>query len=259
MHHVPHTRTWLLDCFYSWLRHSGASTQHRAFVLVGGPGVGKSAFSALLCKQLELVAARFFVSQGVVDVAQKRSPKQLLRTIAHQLAKRLPGARDVYERAVSHLGNVDALDVATLFDLLLRQPLAHMEEKGLAPAHPAVVVIDGLDALDPKDGLEDLLRLLKSGLSRDLPPWVRLFITTRKKDDLDRFHVELFKVGGMTKTCCGICLLWKHCCCMSTCCKNLARAVETQFVANFYQLKPNLMKADEPSVSAVAVATDSGC
>lgn len=125
--HVPGTRDWLLRRFDSWLSGDDTMTnlQHRAFVLVAGPGFGKSAFSALLCSlRPESIAAHHFCRWGEPN---RSSPHRLLCSLAYQLACHLPAARDAFKSAARSLDRQlksDGLKVTdkplrTLFDDLL--------------------------------------------------------------------------------------------------------------------------------------------
>lgn len=47
---VPGMRGWLMDLVDTWAALPPGAASSRAFVLYGGPGVGKSTFSAALCR-----------------------------------------------------------------------------------------------------------------------------------------------------------------------------------------------------------------
>lgn len=57
--HVPGTRQWLFDCVNKWLeaalsagKDATSLDHHRMFLLLAGPGMGKSVFSAVMEKKL---------------------------------------------------------------------------------------------------------------------------------------------------------------------------------------------------------------
>ena len=100
---MPGTRAWLLAEFDAWIasseapesdslpagadpsseRGGGAEGGSRAFVVLGGPGVGKTSFAALLCsaRPAAVVAAHFCSSAS----AETRDVHRLLRSLAFQV------------------------------------------------------------------------------------------------------------------------------------------------------------------------------
>lgn len=177
---VPGTRNWLLDSFDEWhMGQAGSATQKRAFVLVAGPGIGKSMLCALLCSQRkQAIAAHHFCKY---NHSEKASPKRLLRSLAYQLASQLPAALEAFEEAVDELGDINSLGVTELFDRLLLQPLANVTAASV-PCGQAVLLIDALDEASAANGRNELIDLIRCQLG-SLPDWVRFFITTRPLDE----------------------------------------------------------------------------
>ena len=80
-----------------------------------------------------------------------------------------------------------------IFDMLLGEPLQAFSVTG---QDPAVIIIDALDEL-PADAIVPVLKLISDHFSK-LPPFVRLFITSREeeriKQALDRFKPHELRV-----------------------------------------------------------------
>jgi hypothetical protein len=185
-YYVPGTRAWLLKRFDAWLaagaQGGGALSVHqsRAFVVAAGPGVGKSTFSAMLCRlRSEAVTAFHFCRYGD---AEKAAPRRLLCSLAFQLAQRLPAARAALRAAASDassLGEATSLDA--LFDRVLLQPLAAVDAAAV-PGGQIVLLVDALDEAAAAGGRNELMRIITSRF-RDLPRWVRFVLTTRPRDE----------------------------------------------------------------------------
>lgn len=183
--YVSGTREWLLRDFDRWHANPPAvnvgELQSRAFVLVAGPGVGKSAFSAMLCRLRDsAITAHHFCRFGD---SEKSSPRRMLCSLAHQLAQRLPTAFSAYRQSVKGLTSqqMQGMDLGRLFDRLLLEPLSAVDVKSV-PGGQAVLLIDALDEASASGGRNELMRLICSQF-RALPAWVRFVITTRPTDD----------------------------------------------------------------------------
>jgi hypothetical protein len=85
-----HGRQWLFDAAQDWLDNSTS----RMFWLKGSPGVGKSAFAAMLAHQARSAVIGFFMCdfQGRKD--PQESAREDICTLAFQIASRLPDYRD---------------------------------------------------------------------------------------------------------------------------------------------------------------------
>ncbi|MBD2234986.1 hypothetical protein [Phormidium tenue] len=201
---------WVLEKIDKWL----LKKNDRFFILLGEPGVGKSAIAAHLTqKRKEIIAAHHFCKLGDEDTV---CPSRVLRSLAVQLDKTLPYYYDALVNTIKstlsaearinidkiedledgtlsivkrfRINNVDASDIANELDILIRAPLAALpkiyKEKGETPPEIAVILIDGLDvAVTMEEGVqedEDLATLF-AALSEDesLPSWIRFLFTTR--------------------------------------------------------------------------------
>ena len=159
-------RDWLFSDIEAW-RHQ---QEERTFWLVAEPGMGKSAIAARLAHS----AARHTVAYHFCrfDEPDTRSPETFVRTLAFQLAARLPGYRTLLLYAARYpskpLAEVQADD---LFTLLLTNPLRYSIDGGQSEDRLLVLV----DALDEAPAIADLLARRHG----DLPAWVALLLTSR--------------------------------------------------------------------------------
>jgi tetratricopeptide (TPR) repeat protein len=176
-YHLPRFtgRTWLFREIQDWLDDPHGSA---VFWLSGSPGMGKSAIAAWLCtKRPEVVAFHFCRFSSSL----KADPAQAVRSIAWQLSTQLP---DYFARLTS-IPNLeeacDKGDAATLFDLLIIQPLHNLS----TPDHVLAIVIDALDEAT-RLGRNELARFLADEAAR-LPGWMRLIVTSRPEIEVTRY------------------------------------------------------------------------
>ncbi len=200
-------RKWVFEEVERWLDDPNAS---RFFIITGEPGIGKSAIAARLvqfsdddatppaaCSHL----AKDFLSAAHFCYARNGgwiSPVGFARSISSQLAMRYPEfakaiASDLGIKVDQHikenLGTVIGIQILNyhaespeaVFDDLVRQPLKAMcEIRGFAG--PIVILVDGLDEALSYSGPVSIVRLLAA--CDDLPPQVRLLLTSRRRDDV---------------------------------------------------------------------------
>jgi hypothetical protein len=205
-------RDWVFAAIANWLRDPSAS---RVFLLVGGPGTGKSAIAARLVQASlgEVVVPG--LDAGFLDHAHfcqagrdsTLSPLTFVQELSEDLANRYPefyaalqrnGSQQVVINAQINVGgNVGANaqlnnstieritlqirggDARPLFDQLVRIPLV-----ALCAARPDVsvrILVDSLDESLTFHPTENIAQLLK--LARDFPPQVRFVLTGRSNED----------------------------------------------------------------------------
>ena len=160
-------REWLYGKVKAWLDDKNGS---RVFLVTGDPGVGKTAFSALLCSQPSVIAVHYFCVHGD---EQKSDPRRCVMTIAYQLTTRLPEYRERVNglslEKIASKGNA-----RTLFKTLIVEPL---KDRVPEPDHTGVLLIDGLD--EASNGEKNELAELIAAEFRATPAWLRLIITSR--------------------------------------------------------------------------------
>ena len=184
----------LLDGFVGrrWLRDEvnglrTAPAAPRVVALYGEPGFGKGAFSAWMAHSGRANVVGLNLCSYILD-ARRNEPAQVVRTLAFQIATRLPDYRrlllDWLERRAAAGKVLAALPAADLFDALLVQPLGHAIDGGRR-SDRFVVVIDALDETLHADGRSSLAELLAS-LAPKLPPWLVFLVTSRTEREIER-------------------------------------------------------------------------
>ena len=121
------------DAFIMWLH--------------GAAGAGKSAIAqtiAELCEELKLLLASFFFFRA--DLLRSNS-KQLVATIAYQIAVVIPGVRGLMESVIENDPLILSRSLMTQFTTLIVEPLEHLFEISMEEQvnRPNLIIIDGLD------------------------------------------------------------------------------------------------------------------
>lgn len=165
-------RQWLFEAVEKWRSGDRAS---RVFWLMGAPGVGKSAVAAhLAIHGREVIAVEFCNWQQ----PGHKNPEQIVRTLAFQIATRLPD----YRTLLLPLPDIAALDrknAAELFDYLLAAPLHHAIDGG---RERYLIVIDALDEAG-EAGRNPLVEMLARYAPR-LPEWIGVVVTSRPESNV---------------------------------------------------------------------------
>lgn len=172
-------RAWLFEAAETW--RTGADRSSRIFWMMGAPGFGKSFFAAHLAH---------FYGRGTVigvhfcayDKPDHRSAPRIIRTLAFQLATRLPD----YRKLLLTLPEIAELDrkqtAAELFDYVLANPLKLSITGG---RERLLIVIDALDEASGGggDGRNELVEMLARH-APSLPDWIGLVVTSRPESDV---------------------------------------------------------------------------
>ncbi|KAG1669783.1 hypothetical protein FOA52_001613 [Chlamydomonas sp. UWO 241] len=182
--YVDGTRQWLLDDVREWVRAvllpSSSGPKSHMFLLLAGPGMGKSVVSAVLAQRLPKMAPGAKVVRHFFKVGEARSQgKAMVMSLAYQLAEQVEGMADQLERALGEFPK-DA-DLVETFEAFLRKPLEELGGK----LPPIVALVDALDeATDGSGDWRGVMDLLQVHFAR-LPPNVKVVLTSRLKADDD--------------------------------------------------------------------------
>lgn len=173
-------REWLFDSYKEWV----CNLNSRIFWIKGGPGIGKSAISAALIHQkLSNIIGIFFCNYQSKKLSEI-SAKEAVKTIAFQIASRLPDYRKklLYQSTIDEerLGVMTADD---MFSTLICEPLNKTSK--IEEMERMVIIIDGLDEAGNNNGSNQLADLLIKHIPY-LPEWIGVFITSRPEPYLEQ-------------------------------------------------------------------------
>ena len=107
-------------------------------------------------------------------IVEKRDPKHVLKSIAYQLAERIPEYCEKLNKLNLTNEMLSAVNVAGLFDKILREPLANVERPNDFQSKRQIILIDALDECD-HSGKNDLLDCIRDHFL-ELPEWLGFFL-----------------------------------------------------------------------------------
>ena len=167
------TREWIFKSIEDWL--DDRSSPHRAMVISGNPGMGKTVISAVVSQRMQK-AGRLSGSHFCQhNNSRYRDPRLMLQSLACHLCQAMPSYKDtLVEQLSRNLGEgLKSMGVEELFALLFKEPLSTVQD----PGRNTLIVIDGLDESEYQ-GHNELLHVISNHFSM-LPVWIRILITTR--------------------------------------------------------------------------------
>ncbi|CAE6471318.1 unnamed protein product [Rhizoctonia solani] len=167
---TKNTRTQILTDSMAWANDPDGA---KIYWMNGMAGTGKSTIAYSLCERLEAagqLAASFFCTRTLRECSEA---KQIVPTIAYQLARRLAPFRDALCGVLDKDPDVGTLNTTSQFDSLLAKPF--MESRELI-ARNQVVVIDALDECSDPHAVKIVLDILFR-YAADIP--VKFFVTSR--------------------------------------------------------------------------------
>ena len=172
------TREWIFKSIEDWL--DDRSSPHRAMVISGNPGMGKTVISAIVSQRIQK-AGRLSGSHFCQhDDLRYRDPRLMLESLACHLCQAMPNYKNaLVEKLSRNLGiDLNNMGVKELFALLFKEPLSTVQD----PGRNTLIVIDGLDESEYK-GRNELLHVISNHFSM-LPVWIRILITTRPEKNV---------------------------------------------------------------------------
>ena len=178
----PGTREWLLQQVDQFVKDK----KSRILFVTGGPGFGKSVFSAKVChefKEKKKLAACHFCDFSNSNL---RDPMMMLQSLASQMCENIVGFKEKLLDQLKRPHKIHNLKDA--FQIYLQNPLDEMELKD-----PILLVIDALDesAADNKSEIMDLI----NDYFPYLPAYVKVLVTGRpeisiaKLDGVQKIHI----------------------------------------------------------------------
>ena len=172
------TREWIFKSIEDWL--DDRSSPHRAMVISGNPGMGKTVISAVVSQRIKKdgrLSGSHFCQH---DDSRYRDPRLMLQSLAYHLCQAMPNYKNaLVEKLSRNLGKgLNNMGVKELFALLFKEPLSTVQD----PGRNTLIVIDGLDESEYK-GRNELLHVISNHFSM-LPVWIRILITTRPEKNV---------------------------------------------------------------------------
>jgi hypothetical protein len=175
-------REWLKSLLNDWRRNARES---RLYWISGAPGTGKSSFAAWLAHRGDVNVVALNLCR--YNIAERRDPALVLRTIAFQIATRLPDYRqllmDRFRKQDPDGKDLDHRSVAGLFDWLLAEPLRFAIDGGRS-SDRYLIVIDALDETI-SNGRSELAEVLAESCQK-LPGWIAMVVTSRPEPSILR-------------------------------------------------------------------------
>ena len=180
------TREWIFKSIEKWL--DDRSSPHRAMVISGNPGMGKTVISAVVSQRIKKAGRLSGIHFCQHDDSRYRDPRLMLQSLACHLCQAMPSYKDTLEEQLSrNLGkDLNNMGVEELFALLFKEPLSTVQD----PGRNTLIVIDGLDESEYQ-GRNELLHVISNHFSM-LPVWIRILITTRPERSITEVlrHLE---------------------------------------------------------------------
>ena len=181
------TREWVFSEVEHWL--NDRNSENRVMVITGEVGTGKSVISAAICVRMKAAGYHFFQSWN----PRYSCPKLMLQSLASRLCLALPKFKEALEEKLREIKtkNINAMGVAEMFALLLKEPLNTLTE----PEGNLLMVIDGLDESEyqHRNELCDVI----ATHSFKLPRWIRFLVTSRPEETIKKaleplrpFHLD---------------------------------------------------------------------
>lgn len=156
-------RDWLTNELNRWL----AVKSGRALVLVGEPGVGKSAVAAWLAlNRPEVIGTHFCTHRNTRSL----DPFEFVASLVGQLHARLPGYADLLASCRPEIRRPTASDSFRELVIEPTHALGELQETW-------IVIVDSLDESLGRSGETVLDVVVHQAM--DLPAWLRLIVTTR--------------------------------------------------------------------------------
>ena len=173
------TREWVFEQVLTWLNNK--SSPHRAFIIAGQAGMGKSIIAAVICKLFpeHFAACHFFQYNN----SRYNNSKLLLQSLAVQLCNVFPKYMEELTTKLSDCKNKILSDnnIEGLFSLLFKEPFTKCISDHCTPF---LIVMDALDECRQEDRYE-LVDLITTHFHK-LPSYIRFLITTRPEKDIVR-------------------------------------------------------------------------
>ena len=169
-------REWLNEEIEKWV----ADKNSKVLMIYGDPGSGKSAFCVNYSYSEPKVCACFLCEWNKEDSI---NPHQIIRTLAFDLATKMPDYRRYLINMLGGIDNLNKLDNETLFDFLLSKPLFNLVDGN---RDSCIIVVDGLDEAEDNRGDNPIAKVFET-CAQNLPTWVKIIATSRPEYNVKKY------------------------------------------------------------------------
>ena len=180
------TRQSLLDQIIDWVANrsdQNNNLQSNTYWLFGSPGMGKTTLAHSICANFhdrEQLAGAFFCRRDDPDLSK---PRNIIPTLINELAGIFPPFRRIVAKHLQNDPNLrpESMRYSLILDLIQLLPCR--------PEQTLVFVIDALDECGDAKSRPPLLKALTDATT--CIPWLRIIITSRPENDIERFFNRL--------------------------------------------------------------------
>lgn len=178
------TREQVLEHITNWV---GSDEESRIFWLYSMAGEGKSAIAHSISKWLDEPNPRGHQYTPIYFFFSRHNPPYncldfLFSTLAHQLAQRSTLLGQHIRQVLLENPQVAAASPAMQFAYLVLGPLRHLQ-RAFPHNSKVIFILDGIDECGD-EATRMALRTVLGTLSRELPVYVKFFVTSRPSRDL---------------------------------------------------------------------------
>ncbi|KAF8951001.1 hypothetical protein BDZ97DRAFT_1082696 [Flammula alnicola] len=181
----PETRLVVLKKIMEWIQTS-EDRDRWIMWLHGAAGAGKSAIAqsiAELCEKSKVAIASFFFFR---TDPSRNSAQALVATLAYQLIRTDPAARDIISLAIERDPLLFRQSFKSQLETLIIEPLRQLTRPSVdssSELSPFLVIIDGLDECDGRDVQTNIIYTISDAL-RDAGLPLLFLITSRPEQHL---------------------------------------------------------------------------
>jgi hypothetical protein len=192
------TRRFVAEEFKQWMQRPEKHL-NKLFWLSAGPGMGKSSLIAELSGQYEQQLGAIHMCQ--IRSAETGRPNRVIKSLAYQLARIIPEYKDALNGLVDLHPHI--FEGSTLLNLWQEVVVNPLLEVANPPEDTILVMIDGLDESDTKDGMILLLEIFSPEQLKLVPDWID-FVVSSRPETLERCKmlvggIQIFEWNGDTK------------------------------------------------------------
>src|SRR5258706_5734591 len=182
------TRQYILSRIMAWVADpQEGNDRNNTYWFYGSPGIGKTSLAHSICASLhrqEQLAGAFFCRRDDPNLSKHRN---ILPTLINKLAGIFPPFRTIVVNRLRNDPNLspESMEGGLFLDSTRKPPRE--------PKHALGFVIDALDECGDDRSRTALLKVLTGAAAH--APWLKMIITSRPEDDIQRFFNALSQLS----------------------------------------------------------------